>query len=297
MKNRVLVLMSTYNGEKYICEQLFSLYNQRNVELDILIRDDGSNDKTIELIEQEQKNHPNITILKEENLGYAKSFWSLITVAKDNYDYYAFCDQDDIWLSDKLIAGIKKIEEIKEDIPILYTSKVISIDSNMNILSNNTFTTNRILNKYESFQKSVVPGCTFIFNKKAIKYLKMYNGYMESHDWASYCIINVFGKVIYDNNSYIYYRIHENNTIGKNSKIKNFTNKVKRLLKKSECSRSKFAKDFYETYYKNIVDITLKNSLNQLAYYKYSKKLKIKLLFNIKFKGFIFKIYVFLNKI
>lgn len=297
MKNNVLVLLSTYNGEKYLSNLLDSILNQKDVNVNILIRDDGSQDGTIDILEKYKQQHC-IEYYIGNNIGYAKSFWQLLNDAKE-YDYYAFCDQDDIWLECKLKRAIEKIKdrEEKELMPILYTSNVIAINDNMDIIMNKPFKCESVLKVGEAFQKSVLPGCTFVFNFQAKKILEQYKGYMESHDWATYTIITTLGKVIYDSDSYIYYRIHENNAIGiSNSKIKNVTNKIRRFFKKSNTSRSRFAKDFYECY-KDIIDNSYKEIIKNLAYYKEDFLLKIKLLFDKNFKGVLFRIYVILNKV
>lgn len=297
MKNKILVLLSTYNGDKYLRKQLDTVLNQCNVDVNVLIRDDGSCDNTKNIISDYAKKNNNIKFIFGENLGYAKSFWNLICNASLEYDYYAFCDQDDIWLEQKLIKAIEKINnETEINVPVLYTSKVISVDNKMNIISENAFPYNKVLNIYESFQKSVVPGCTFVFNRDAIIQLKKYDGYMESHDWAAYCIINVFGKVIYDNNSYINYRIHSNNTIGKDNKVKKIIKKISRFFHKSTNARSKFAYDFYNTY-KDSISLELKNEIKKLGYYRENIKYKFSLIISNKFKGIFFKIYIFLNRV
>lgn len=297
MKNNVLVLLSTYNGEKYLSNLLDSILNQKDVNVNILIRDDGSLDGTIDILEK-YKQQNGIEYYVGNNIGYAKSFWQLLNNAKE-YDYYAFCDQDDIWLEYKLKMAIEKIQEAekKETMPILYTSNVIAINNNMDIIMNKPFKCERVLKVGEAFQKSVLPGCTFVFNFQAKKILEQYNGYMESHDWATYTIIATLGKVIYDSNSYIYYRIHENNTVGiSKSNIKSLTIKIRRFFRKSKSSRSKFAKDFYECY-KEVIEGKYKESIKSLAYYQENVLLKIKLLFDKNFKGVLFRIYVILNKV
>lgn len=297
MKNNVLVLLSTYNGEKYLSNLIDSILNQKGVNVNILIRDDGSQDRTIEILEK-YKEQKKIQYYVGDNIGYANSFWQLVRDAKQ-YDYYAFCDQDDVWLEYKLERAIEKIKEIEEEelIPTLYTSNVICINDNMDIILDKPFKCERVLNIGEAFQKSILPGCTFVFNFEAKKILEQYKGYMESHDWATYAIITAFGKVIYDSNSYIYYRIHENNTIGiSNNKIKDLALKIKRFFKKSNNSRSRFAKDFYECY-KDVLDNKYTQTIKKLAYYKEDFLLKIKLLCDRNFKGILFRIYVILNKV
>ena len=295
-KNSVAVLLSSYNGEKYINEQIQSIFRQKDVDVFLFVRDDGSTDGTISILDKLKEKYK-MKIYCEKNIGYAKSFWRLMNYA-DNFDYYCFCDQDDIWLEDKLSAAINKIEQEKSSNgePILYTSRVIAVNNNKEIISDNVFNTCRPLNVYESFQKSKFPGCVFVFNKSAKNILIKYNGYMESHDWAAYCIISVFGKTIYDNNSFIYYRIHENNTIGKKNIFFEIYNKINRFFHRSKCSRSRFAIDFCK-YYKDDIPSIYLHDIYQLAYYKLLMKKKIGLLFNKKFKGFVFKLYVLLNKV
>lgn len=298
MPKKIVVLLSTYNGEKYLRKQLDSLLSQEGVDVTIRARDDGSTDKTKQIIEEYAKNYSNIEYYYGKNLGYAKSFWDLLSNASD-YDYYAFCDQDDIWLPKKLIKAIELIEksnENKENMPILYTSNVISVNNNLEIISNQEFSCDHVINVYESFQKSVLPGCTFVFNHEAKNILKKYQGHMESHDWACYCIISVFGKVLYDTSSYIHYRIHQNNVIGHETRWKVFKIQVKRFFKKSTHTRSLFAQDFLK-YYENDINESLKNDLSLLAYYRKNIKKKISLFCSRKFRGFIFKIYVLLNRV
>ena len=92
---KILVLMSTYNGEKYVDTQIKSVLNQKNVNVKIYIRDDGSSDKTVDIIKK--YNDERITFFEGQNKGATDSFFELIKKAPLDFDYYAFCDQDDYW--------------------------------------------------------------------------------------------------------------------------------------------------------------------------------------------------------
>lgn len=116
----VCVLLSTYNGEKYLEEQLNSLIKQEDVELRILVRDDGSKDRTHEILDKWQK-RGHINWYEGKNKGAAQSFMDLIYNAPEA-DYYAFCDQDDVWLPEKLKVAIDKIRESNEAMPCMYIS-------------------------------------------------------------------------------------------------------------------------------------------------------------------------------
>ena len=93
---KVQVLLSTYNGEKYLKEQLDSIIAQKGVDVHILARDDGSKDDTIKILE----GYENIDIIKGSNIGVCKSFFELINKSGE-YDYYSFADQDDVWDCDR----------------------------------------------------------------------------------------------------------------------------------------------------------------------------------------------------
>ena len=93
--DKVCVMMSTYNGERFLPEQLDSLLGQQGVETEIYIRDDGSADSTRDIIEKYMRKHANIHFTEGRNIGPGRSFWELLRYVSE-YDYYAFCDQDDV---------------------------------------------------------------------------------------------------------------------------------------------------------------------------------------------------------
>ncbi len=98
--SRVQVLMSTYNGERFLEEQIESLLSQSWKNLEILIRDDGSTDGTMEILERYCMRYSNIQVFAGENVGVAKSFFELLE--ESDGDFVAFCDQDDVWLEHKV---------------------------------------------------------------------------------------------------------------------------------------------------------------------------------------------------
>jgi glycosyl transferase group 2 len=142
MNARVNILLSTYNGEQYLSEQLDSLLQQTYPNITIYVRDDGSDDHTLQILEkyqtkcrERQDGGPQIVILQEENpanLGYMKSFWTLLQKC-ERADYYAFCDQDDVWLPTKIECGVAAMEREKNDIPILYSSGFVYCNENMEV--------------------------------------------------------------------------------------------------------------------------------------------------------------------
>lgn len=132
---RVNILLSTYNGEKYVKAQLDSLLAQTYSNIHIYIRDDGSKDQTNSIIEQYEKEYDRITVLNKgshENLGYMGSFWKLLKEC-DKADYYSFCDQDDAWESDKVKHGVEMMQKESDTIPVLYSSYFAYCDDALQI--------------------------------------------------------------------------------------------------------------------------------------------------------------------
>lgn len=130
---RCLILLSTYNGEKYLPELLESVLAQKDIYVDILARDDGSTDKTVEIL----KKYDRVKVYGGNNLKPAKSFLDLIWKADINYDYYALCDQDDVWKEEKIISAVKCIENIDKalmtTLAFAQYSFAVSMENFMNV--------------------------------------------------------------------------------------------------------------------------------------------------------------------
>ncbi len=231
-KPKVAVLMSTYDGEKYIKEQIDSILTQKNIDLTLYIRDDGSKDKTLEIINGYIKKNENIELLdSKENLGPGLSFMTLLKYSylhSKKFDYYAFADQDDIWLPNKLIRGINYIKDKQE--PCLYCSNQILYINNEQ--KGFRFTKNIPLDLESHILKNEFSGCTMIMNTQLIDVLtevKFPNSEVLNyrlHDTWVYLIACIYGSVIYDKESEILYRIHDNNCVG--IRKKTFWDRIKR---------------------------------------------------------------------
>ncbi len=135
---KVNILLSTYNGEKYLAEQLDSLLLQTYENIEIFIRDDGSKDNTLSIIDSYiQKSNaahgPSITLLSnpnQKNVGYMESFWTLLKESSPA-DYYAFCDQDDYWAPNKIELAVSALSKEDASLPLLFSSSFIYCDENM----------------------------------------------------------------------------------------------------------------------------------------------------------------------
>ena len=285
---KVLVLMSTYNGEKYIKEMIESILKQKDVDLHLLVRDDGSKDDTIRIIRE--FNNKNITIIKGENIGSTKSFLELIMQAPINYDYYALSDQDDYWQSEKLSNAIKKLGTFKSNQPNLYFSGQFVTDSSLNIISIHKLDTKRTTKA--SFVFNQIAGCTCVFNLELIKYLKMYfPTKIKGHDnWIFKVCAALDGNIYADENAYILYRQHGNNVIGLKNGVVGKFGRAKQYLK-SKNSHSAYAEAILEGYGKYI-SRDWNVFLRQIIYSKKSLKNRIKLYFrkDIKFHSIYLRI-------
>lgn len=210
-KPKVSVLLSAYNGAKYIAEQIDSLLAQENVSCSIIVRDDGSNDGTQTILTQYQEREL-INWYQGKNVGVAKSFWDLLINAP-NCDYYAFCDQDDIWLPNKLDVSIRAI--CKQKTPALYCSNLKMVDA--------TGKTEIIAPSYrckhtfgETFIRNVKQGCTMLFNHALMLELRKYTPYYFSlHDsWVRRVCFSIGGYVEDGVPPLMLYRQHGGNVVG-----------------------------------------------------------------------------------
>ena len=207
MKNNSLIyiLLSSYNGEKYIEEQIRSLINQTYKNWKLLIRDDGSSDTTLDIIKKLEKTDKRISLIKSNgNLGSCQSFLELVAYTKKHFkpEYIMFCDQDDVWLKNKIknaISLMKEKEKIEPEIPILIHTDLIVVDENLKIISKSLWKyqkTNPDKNKFRLLLNvNVTAGCTMLLNKKLID--KIYNGPNNSsfHDAWITLIAAAFGKI------------------------------------------------------------------------------------------------------
>lgn len=291
---KVLVLLSTYNGEKYLKQQLDSLLAQQGVDLSILVRDDGSTDGTINILQEYQEKNNNMHLMNRmgggENVGCANSFALLLNEAykeRTLFDYFAFCDQDDVWMNDKVLRAVSLLDTINDnDKPCCYCSNLNITDSDLHVLKVRWNKSDAFTTKYESLVCSMATGCTMLFNKKVLEFFTEYKPeHLIIHDkWlAQTCLF--FGKVIYDKTSYILYRQHSNNVIGMKVKLKD---RLKRKWKSfttlfNQHENETEAKELLKTY-NTILNKTDRNYIELVANYKKDVKTRFKFLFSDKVK-------------
>ncbi len=302
---KLTVLMTTYNGEKYIREQLDSLLRQTMRPDQILIRDDGSKDDTLCILEEYASEYPFIHYYNGKNKGPARSFWELILKCEDS-DYYALCDQDDVWFEDKLETAVSTLEKEDQDIPLLYCSRYTLTDQDLNPINSDVSKLYDFSDFAHSLLYHTAPGCTFVFNDAARKKVMKYDvekEYCIIHDAIIHKVVAMFGKVILDKESHMYYRQHGNNEIGMNANaVQVFIGRVNRFINgKIRNYRSQTAKSLLNVYGDEI-DENKKELLNIVANYMNDKQLKKQLLDRDCFRShtgndLFFKILVLVNYI
>lgn len=247
-KAKIVVLMSTYNGEVYLREQLDSIFAQEgDFDLHVRVRDDGSKDQTLVILEEYvQKGYP-LTYYQGENKGYVGSFMELLFTS-DGYDFYAFSDQDDTWLTDKINTAYQMIKN--EQGPALYASCSYLTDNEHQILGV-TQKQVREITPFNGFIECFMPGHTHLLNKALVENLREDYDVKKifAHDlWITTYAIN-FAKVVFDNQPHTYYRQHSNNVTGYSSGqlgwIKQRLARVKRGEANRRSAQIKYFKDYY----------------------------------------------------
>lgn len=262
----VMILLSTYNGEKYIKPLIESILNQKNVNIQILVRDDGSKDKTVEILES--YNYKNIRIIKGNNIGPQMSFLELVNQAGDA-DYYAYCDQDDVWYENKLERAVLKLEE-KQEKPALYISTYDVVNDKLEILYKYNMHFERELRLEDTLLYRAPSACNMVFNKQLCELIKKTNpDYIRMHDFWTLLIAEVTkSEIITDDISGIMYRQHADNTVAINA---NWIVRGKRLLKSAltgKNERLRQAKNLLKE--KETLNISGRELevLNQICFYK-----------------------------
>lgn len=295
----VVVLMSTYNGELYIQEQIESILAQKDVEVELIVRDDGSTDDTIDILNN-YKDCNKLTWYSGDNLGAAKSFMDLI-YNSPNAGYYAFCDQDDIWLKDKLAIAISKLKEFDFSLPMLYYGRPRLVDANGNLLDAMA-SSDKMFTFGGSIINSNCTGCTMVFNRTLMEIVKKHRPkYVSMHDsWVhKVCIIH-HGILVYDEDVHILYRQHGNNVIGVTN---SFIGRIKKHInsfRNRECSRSKIIISLLDCYSSDMSEED-RQCANLVSSYKASFVDTIKLMMckeictESKKRNFLFKIAVLLR--
>ena len=213
--------MATYNGEKYISEQINSILKQTYQNWILYIHDDGSSDNTLSIIKYFSQKYPSKIIFIEDGikkLGAKNNFFHLIKYSKSKY--LMFCDQDDFWLEDKIFLTFKKIKENEEldiNTPIVVYTDLSVVNKNLDIIHRSFNKQKRITHPSsleDILARNSITGCTLMFNRSLVNLLFFPRESIMHDWWIGIETLRNNGKIIYLDKPTILYRQHENNHIG-----------------------------------------------------------------------------------
>ena len=236
------------NGQRFI-----SILNQDYKEISLLIRDDGSIDGTVDILKEYAQNYRDIDYYVGENLGVQNSFFDLMKRADKRADYYAFADQDDVWLPEKIKKAVELLEREGEKKdkrePLLYGGRVTYASENLEYTKEMIFHNRKVPGFGNALVENIFIGCTEVFNKELLQLVILHIPKCEIlHDWWLYLSASCFGSVIYDQNSYLFYRQHLSNQVGiQNNWIKHWIVRKKRFRKRKN-TLSDQAREFIRVY-------------------------------------------------
>lgn len=232
---RVAVLLGTKDGAAFIDEQLQSLLTQSHPLVDLWVSDDGSTDGTQALVEawRPRWNKGSLSLVEGPQKGFAANFRSMIVDARIDADYYAFCDQDDIWEPDRLECAIAWMRSLDAETPLLFCSRTATISETGDAAGHSP-----LFRRPPSFRnalvQSIAGGNTMLINRAARDLLAKASARTEfvSHDWWAYLIVTAAGGVVcYDPRPLVRYRQHAANLVGANVSWKARLSRLGRLFR------------------------------------------------------------------
>jgi len=220
----IKIIISTYNGERFLDEQINSIFDQRYYEWVISIRDDNSVDNTQSIVEIFSNKSPNKVVIVKDFLGNlnVKESYSLL-MQQEDVDYLLFCDQDDVWLPDKIdktLAAMRAAEErFGAETPLLIHTDLCVVDRDLQPIAPSFW-------KYQNLNprlgmklnrvmpQNVVTGCTVMINRPLVKIAAPIHEGAIMHDWWLALVAVLFGQVVYLDEATVLYRQHGENSIG-----------------------------------------------------------------------------------
>lgn len=295
------ILLSTYNGSKYLSELIESIINQTCNNWKLIIRDDGSEDSTVDVIKSFVIRFPDKIIYvkdKYNNLGPSQSFSKLMEYS--NADYIMFCDQDDVWLNNKIELTIKKMLLLEVEFihkPILIHTDLTIVNEELKVISNSFWNYQKLNPKYKKLNniliQNIVTGCSMMINKKLKELAHPIPNEAIMHDWWIALVASIYSGIYEINSPLVLYRQHSKNNIGaKKYSLYNFITRFGKLneshksniniIKQSNPLLLRYTDNLTIQQYNvinNFSNLLIKNRLNRLIdiiRFKYRKQGKIR---------------------
>ena len=219
MHKNICILLSTHNGELFLEELVSSLRSQTNQQFDLLCLDDASTDGTLALLEKLNIHYNQ----NNDNKGIKYNINKLLKIAVNQlqYDYFMFCDQDDIWNTNKIeitLQKMKKIEKESPDLPILLHSDLEVVDKDLRTIEESFWHFANLNPSCNAFHRllmqNTITGCTVMINRKLAELALPISNDVIMHDWWLGLVASKFGKIAYINEALVRYRQHGKNSIG-----------------------------------------------------------------------------------
>lgn len=289
------ILLASYNGEKYITEQIDSIINQTYKDWFLYIKDDCSTDNTINIIRNYENTYKDKikVITSDIKSGSAKdNFFSMLKYSEN--EYIMTCDQDDVWLPNKIEITLNKMMEAEkedEDMPILVHTDLKVVDEKLNKITDSLIKMQNLDSSRDKLNnllvQNIVTGCTVMVNRKLLQYIIAIPKQAIMHDWWMALIASSLGKLIFIEESTVLYRQHDSNGVGaKDAKSLNYIfiminniSSIKKSLNNTYLQAEEFLTLYCEylrqPYYKLILQYSSLSSVTKLR--------KLKILFKYSF--------------
>lgn len=291
MTNQVEILLATYNGERYLKEQLDSILNQDYDNWIVRVCDDASTDATYHILEWYQEHYPDKFILTKNEHGFGTAKKNFIHLIQNSTcDYVMCCDQDDVWLPNKIrvtLEAMKKNE--KDDLPILIHTDLKVVDSNLNVLSESFFEHSNFRKEFqlnEILIQNFVTGCTMMMNRPMVELMCRVDNCERilMHDWVASVLATTIGKVVFVDAPTMLYRQHAINSVGaKKYGFALFVSKVREAKMKKSIMDTMVQAGQIAKLYRDILDEEKYQFIHQYATLWEKNKLQ-RVMFYIKHK-------------
>ncbi|NQP54149.1 glycosyltransferase family 2 protein [Streptococcus suis] len=222
---KVNILMSTYNGQQFLAEQIRSIQDQSYTDWTLFIRDDGSSDNTKEILKDFERQDSRIHLIdsdKSDNLGVIKSFHKLVN--HDRADYYFFSDQDDVWLPNKLELSLKEAQNYLADLPLMVYMDLKVVNQDLEIMTESMVKSQSHHANTELVQElteNTVTGGVAMINHALAEMWQETDGILM-HDWYLALLASAFGNLVFIDQPGELYRQHSDNVLGARTLSKRF---------------------------------------------------------------------------
>lgn len=222
---KVNILMSTYNGQQFLAEQIRSIQEQSYTDWTLFIRDDGSSDNTKEILKDFERQDSRIHLIdsdKSDNLGVIKSFHKLVN--HDRADYYFFSDQDDVWLPNKLELSLKEAQNYLADLPLMVYMDLKVVNQDLEIMTESMVKSQSHHANTELVQElteNTVTGGVAMINHALAEMWQVTDDILM-HDWYLALLASAFGNLVFIDQPGELYRQHSDNVLGARTLSKRF---------------------------------------------------------------------------